>query len=163
MIKFYTEQLNDKLYSELLPILKASRDEVYAIKEDKTLANSMNLDNVLTSNVNYNYYLEKQRQGLLHISTARNEKDELVGHWSLVLNFHGQSKNLLIANCENLHIIKEYRKGDNAKRFMIYTEDVLRKKGVKQINFGVNPQLGTDNMLKRAGWSLDEIVFTKGL
>ena len=86
-----------------------------------------------------------------------------MGHWSLVLNFHGQSKNLLIANCENLHIIKEYRKGDNAKRFMTYTEDVLRKKGVKQIYFGVNPQLGTDNILKRAGWSLDEIVFTKGL
>lgn len=162
MIKFYTEKLDNKLYVELLPILKASMDEVYLIKEDKTLANSMNLDNVLTSNVNYQHYLEKQRQGLLHISTMRYN-DILVGHWSLVLNFHGQSKNLLIANCENLHILKEYRKNDNAKKLMIYTENALRKRGVKQIYFGVNPQLGTDNMLKRAGWSLDEIVFTKGI
>ena len=163
MIKFYTEKLDDKLFKELLPLLKLSRDEVYKIKPDPTLANSMILDSITNNNVNYAYYLEKQRQGLFNISTMRNEKDELVGHWSLVLNYHGQSKNLLIANCESLHIIKEYRKDNNAKNFMKYVEDTLKKKGVKQIYFGVNPQLKTEILLKRLGWSLDEIVFTKGL
>jgi hypothetical protein len=86
-----------------------------------------------------------------------------VGHWSLVLNYHGQSKNLLIANCENLHIIKEYRKDNNAKNFMKYVEDTLKKKGVKQIYFGVNPKLKTDILLKRLGWNLDEIIYTKPL
>jgi hypothetical protein len=89
--------------------------------------------------------------------------NKLVGHWSLNLNYHAQSKDLLIANCENLHILKEYRKDNNAKNFMKYVEDSLRKKGVKQIYFGVNPQLKTDILLKRSGYSLDEVVYTKGL
>lgn len=162
MIKFYTEKLDDKLFKELLPLLKLSRDEVYTIKEDKTLANSMILESIEDNLVNYNYYLEKQREGMLHISTIR-DNEVLVGHWSLILNYHAQSKNFLIANVENLHIIKEYRRDNNSKKFMNYTEESLKKKGVKQIYFGVNPQLKTDKLLSMLGWSLNEVIYTKGL
>lgn len=158
-----SETLTLDLCRELLPLLKASRDEVYMSKDDTTLGESMSLEDFATSNVNFAYYLEKQRQGLFHVSVMRDDSGAVVGHWSLVLNFHGQSKDLLIANCENLHILKEHRHSSNAKQLMTHAEDALRRRGVKQIYFGVNPALRTDLLLKRAGWSLDEIVFTKGL
>lgn len=162
MINFYTEKLDDKLFAELLPILKQSRDEVYMAKENKTLALSMNLDTINDNNVNYKHYLEKQRQGLLNICTVR-DGDKLVGHWTLILNYHGQSKDYLVANCENLHIIKEYRKNNNSKNFMSYTESVLKKKGVNIIHFGVNPKLNTDRLLRMQGWSTEEVILSKEL
>ena len=162
MIKFYNERLDLKLFEELIPILKASRDEVYSIKQDTSLSDSMVLESLENNNVNYNHYLQKQNEGLLHISTIR-DNGKLVGHWTLLLTFHGQSKNFLIANCENLHIIKEYRKDNNSKNFMSFVENELKKRGVKQIYFGVNPQLKTDILLKRLGWTLNEVILTKGL
>lgn len=158
-----TEALTPALCVELLPLLEASKREVYGIKRDSTLSDSMSFENVKETSVNFPYYLEKQREGMFHLSALRDPNGKLIGHWSLVLNFHGQSKELLIANCENLHIIKEHRGTSDAKRLMEHAQDALRKRGVKQIYFGVNPQLKTDALLRRAGWALDEIVYTKGL
>lgn len=162
MINFYTEKLDDALFSELLPILNESRDEVYMAKENKSLALSMELDTINNNNVNYKYYLEKQRQGLLNICTIR-DGNKLVGHWTLILHYHEQSKGYLVANCQNLHIIKEYRKNNNSKNFMSYTESVLKKKGVKIIHFGVNPKLNTDRLLRMQGYSTEEIILSKEL
>lgn len=163
MIKYYTEELNDKLFKELLPLLDLAKKEVYDIKDNKALSNSMVLESIENNNVNYFYFLELQKKGMLNICTIRNEKNELVGHWTLNLTFHPQSKNLLIANCQNLFIIKEYRKNNNAINFIKYTEEVLKKRGVKSITFGVNPQLNTDRLLKMLGYSIEEIVLSKEL
>lgn len=159
MIKFYTEKVTDKLIKELIPIWEESKEEVYYNKDDKTLYDNIDLEKL---NINFKYYYEKQRENMLHISTVRFN-NKLIGYWCLVLMFHNQSVNLLIANCENLHIIKEYRKNNIAKDFIKFTEESLKKRGVKQIYFGVNPQLKTDLLLKRLGYSINEIVMTKGI
>lgn len=163
MINFYQEQLTPKLFEELLPLLDLAKKEVYDIKENQALSKSMVLESINNNNVNYNYFYELQKIGMLNICTIRNDKNELVGHWTLNLTFHPQSKNLLIANCQNLFIIKEYRKNNNAIKFIKYTEDVLKKRGVKSIIFGVNPQLNTDRLLKILGYSIEEIVLSKEL
>lgn len=163
MINFYTEDLNDKLFKELLPLLDMAKKEVYDIKDNQALSKSMVLNSIDDNNVNYNYFKDLQSKGLLNICTMRNEKNELVGHWTLNLSFHPQSKNLLIAYCQNLFIISEYRKNNNSIRFIKYTEEVLKKRGVKSIFFGVNPMLNTDRLLKMLGYSIEEIVLSKEL
>ena len=141
-------------------MLKASAEEVYSIKDDKTLYNSLELDNIISSKVNYNFFLTKQQNGLLNICTMRDD-DKLIGHWSCILNHHVQSNDLLIAETQNIHVLKEYRA--SSIKFMKYTEDVLKKRNVKLLYLAVNPQLKQENLLNKMGFSLDEIVYTKGL
>lgn len=162
MINFYREKLNQKLYEELLPLFKISVEEVYKPKANQTLYNALELDNIVSSKVNYKYYLEKEQQGLLNICTMRNEKGELVGHFSTILNFHSQVKDLLIATTQNIHVLKEYR-GKNSKDFMLFTEEILKKRGVKLLYLAVNPALKQEGLLEHMGFSIDEIVYSKGL
>ena len=161
MINFYNENLTWELFLEGIHIMEKSKEEVYLNKDDLTLFNNMNFNNIDFVKGLFESRLELQNQGLLHLSTMRYN-EQLVGYWCLGMMFHSQADDLLVAKCQNLHIIKEHR-GLNSIKFMKFTEESLKKRGVKQIYFGVNPQLGTDKLLERMKYSLDEVVYTKGL
>lgn len=161
MITFQREKLTYKLYEELLPLLKESNEEVYYPKENKTLAKSLQLSNINNSSVNYKFFQEKENMGFLNICTMR-EKGKLIGHWSCVLNYHAQSKELLVADTQNIHVLKEYR-GLNSIKFMKFTQEILKKRGVKLLNMAINPQLNQQKLMDYLGFSIDEIIYSKGL
>lgn len=159
MISFYNENLTYQLFNEILPLLNLSREEVYDIKENKLLSKTMKLS-YDEHNVDINHFLNKQVNNMLHISTIR-DNGKLIGYWVLNMSYHNQNKDLLTASCSNIHILKEYRKNDIAVKFIKFTEEQLKTRGVKIIYFGVNPQLKTDRLLRRIGYKLDEVIMTK--
>lgn len=161
MITFQRETVSKELYEDMLPLMRASAEEVYSKKGNTVLYNSMELDNIISSKVDYNFYLQKEQQGLLNICTMRDGK-KLAGHWSCLLNYHAQSKDLLIAETQNIHVLKEYR-GENSKNFMKFTEEMLKKRGVKLLYMAINPALNQQSLMEYMGFTLDEIVYSKGL
>lgn len=156
-MNYYVENLTPQLFAEIKPFLIKSREEVYIIKEDNILPEMMGNT---VNYIDYNYFYNLQNSNNLLICTVR-DNGILVGYWGLSLIHHQQSNNVFVAKSINIYVEKEYRKNNISINLIKFTEDVLKRIGINQIQFGVNPQLKTDKLLKRLGYNLDEVVYQK--
>lgn len=161
-MNFYIEKLNNNLFEELFPIFQESLIEVYGNKDNQILAKSLKVVSIYNTNIDYNFFLQRQLDGKLNICTAR-ENGKLVGYHVCLIDRHTQSKDLLVGTVQHVHVLKEYRKDNNGSNFLKFVEKVLKEKGVKLLFMAVNPKLKTDKLLERMGFTIDEIVYSKGL
>lgn len=157
MIQFHKEYLNKYFFEEIKPLLMMACKEVYKEKE-----NDIMFEKFKENNIDYDYFLNKQNEGKLFITTIR-DNNKLVGYWALEYFKHSQSNNIIVANNQTIYVLPEYRKNNISVDFIKFTEDLLKKYGVDQIFVGVNPNLKTDILFKRLKYSLNEVIMSKKL
>lgn len=155
MYSFNIEKFSEKLLKEMLPIVEESKKEVYLTKNVKKIGENVDIDT--------NLFLFLEEQGNLIVFTLR-KNDKLIGYYILFKHNHRHAKNVIVANCENIHILKQYRNGNLSKDFISNCEKELKRMNVNLIQFGINTNMKAMNrFLKMNGFKEDEIIYIKEL
>lgn len=142
MITYQEEKLSD-MFDEYKEVSKAHWAEIGA---------HPNL------NIDWDVYLALEKSGALHITTVRDSKS-LVGYVVHILVPHPHYKDRIIAENDNMFLLKEYRKG-----FAGYT---LMKNAIKNLKTKANiitmrtKELDVyKNIMKRLKLKPSEYVFS---
>lgn len=158
-MKIQTEKLDFKLCFEILPLLDEAKH--YAYSEESLIFKKMITDDKVLTNVDFDFYLWLEKENKLHITTLRNEKNELVGHFTLTISSHAQCKDLIVANTQNVIISEKYRSYKLIKEMFEHTERELKKRGVEVIYLGVDSQSRINTLFQRLQYKNTEIMYTK--
>lgn len=154
MFIFKLETFSENLYREMLPIIEESFKEVY-VNQMTGLGDELKVDK--------DYYHSLQNSGNLKAYTIRNG-DKLIGYYVLFIYKHQHSSNIIIANCENIHILKEFRKMNISNWFISNCENSLKKCGISLLKFGVGVnKKSSQRFLKMAGFKEEETIYVKEL
>ena len=110
-------------------------------------------------NVNWSLYETLEANGMLHLTTVRND-GILVGYCSFVLTnlAHYQEENF--ANSDAFFLHKEHRKGFTGYKLLKIAIDYIKDRGFK--NFGITVKVNQDypTLMKRLGFQPAELVYT---
>lgn len=150
------EVLDLRLCNELDQLLYDAKLEVYSNKENQNL-----FEEFKKRNPDYQNFLYLQKKGHFQICCLRNNR-QLVGFHASTFFDHGQAKGLKCGYVDTCFVKKEFR-GIKSLELIEFAELQIKKNGVKYIYWGVNPKLGTDKLLEKLNWKLDEVVYTKEL
>lgn len=161
MITIQVEDLNHDFFIEASDLMKESARLTKKGFESINQVLDKGKDTLI--NVDFTYYYEMGKSGLIHLSTVRDD-GKLVGLWCLLLAYHHQAKGFLTAKTDIIYVCNEYRNNGTVKQLMSFTEEKLKNRGVKQLFFGLNTQndvQSINNMLERSGWKLGEYIYDK--
>ena len=151
------EVLDAYLIKELEQLLHDAKIEVYSNKDNVNL-----YDDILKSKADYQHYLFLQKKGVFQICCLRDDNKKLVGFHASSFFYHTQAKDVKCAYVDTCYVKPKFR-GISSVKLINFAELQIKKKCVKYIYWGVNPKLGTQNLLEKMNWKLDEVVYTKEL
>lgn len=158
-MKIQTEKLTIPLCFEILPLLDEAKE--YAYEKESSLYKKMITDDKVKTNVDFDYYLYMQKHDKLHITTLRNDENELVGHFTLTISNHVQCTDLVVANTQNVIVSEKYRSYSIIKQMFKHTEEELKKIGVEVIYLGVDHKSRINKLFQKLGYKTHEIIYTK--
>ncbi len=151
MEKFQLEKASPELFEEMLPLLTLHYKSVAHFQD-------------IEFSPDYQTYLKLAEIGMLRIFTAREEKgNALIGYAVFFVRPNLHYKNSLQAVQDILFIHPEAR--GFGKRFIEWTEDVLRAEGVQAVYHHVKakPDLNFSPLLERIGYTLVDLIWAKRL
>lgn len=108
-------------------------------------------------------YDRMQEAGLMAGFTIRDEDNELVGYAAYDLYYEPYNKGDMAATQDGLFIREDCRLGSLGARFLRYTEDQLKAKGVKRIYQGITRSNDFGRLLIRMGYTEATIIYAKEL
>lgn len=156
-LTYNQEFFDNNLLTQLRPLGEASKNEVYDSKNNKIFANNVKV--LYNDTVDFDNLLLSQKQGNLIVFTLRS--DNIVGYAAASLEKHYQCNHLVFATFLSIYVKPEFR--PYSIRFIKFCEENLKNMGVNAVQFGVNPNLKTDKVLKFLGYEVDEVIMIKTL
>lgn len=144
MIEFYEEPNPTAVFAEVHDLLLAHKEEV------STFGEGIPLD------PDWDMYEKLSELGMFHVVTARTKDGTIVGYSStfMVRHMHYAFK---MANNDIIYLKPEYR--GYGIRLIRFTEDCLKRKGVKFSSIGIKPHIDFSPVVKRAGYELLESIY----
>lgn len=100
-------------------------------------------------------------QGLVHIPTARNAANELVGYWIFFVTPNLHYMDIKTAYNDIFYLRKLYRKGHNGLRFARFMLDSLKLLNVDEVYCGTKLQQDYGPIFERLGFAPIERIYTK--
>jgi GNAT superfamily N-acetyltransferase len=149
-LTFQAEPFSPALLDEMQPYFHAHWKEI-ALLQDK-----------IPLDPDWGKYEEVNRQGKLHILTAR-DGTKLVGYHVAFIDPHHHYKSTLFATTDIFYLAPEYRKGANGIKLFARLEEELRKIGVKKMVTITKLHSNVGPIFQRLGWTHVENTFTKWL
>lgn len=149
MIDFQIEPFSDRLYAEVLPLLKEHYRE---LRGDKGPVFSPDTQR----------YWWMANNGLLRIATARIG-DKLVGYCVNLLSKGLHYSETVYAGNDIFYLAPSVRTGATAIRFIEFVEQDLKTIGVHVAQWHVKPHPDFSPLLRRKGYHLLETIWEKNL
>ena len=110
---------------------------------------------------NFDQYIELEHNGVLHIITGRNEKNELVAYWMGFIFPHPQNKKVLSAFDDVYWVRKDYR-GITVLRLYKFLESYYDELGVNRSYHLVRPDLNRlGQIIEKLGYKKSEEMYLK--
>lgn len=147
-ITFQTESF-DAFWPEAVPLLQRHREE----SASKVITEKLTVDTAL--------YQKMDASGILHITTARDDK-KLVGYAVYILSPTNQHyKGMATAESDAFFLLPEYRRGWDGLRMLQHAESMLVSRGVVLISqrFPVSHDYGA--LFRRMGYRLEEHLYMR--
>jgi len=135
-IQLEIDELSLKHYAEIAP--------------DKSFPLALQLDR----------YAILEKAGMLKIYSARLEDGKLAGYQSFLLSI-SMHYGYFQAHQDTLYIDPVYR--GHGLSFLSYCDDELKKIGVQIVRQSVTPKRDFSPVLKRLGYTLEEVQYTRRL
>jgi GNAT superfamily N-acetyltransferase len=110
--------------------------------------------------VDFAYYADAARAGILHVMVARNE-GELVGYHSTFVRPHVRYKSTLMGFVDVYFLHKDFRRGSTGIRLLRAAEQSLKARGVKKILTGTKLSLDRGKVFEHLGYHAAETTYTK--
>lgn len=108
----------------------------------------------------WNTYISLYNMGMVKTMTIRDE-GKLVGYYNVLIAISPHHKKMLCATCDVFFVLKEYRKGMLAIKFLKYVEKTLKNYGINVLSLNTTSEKPLTKLLERLGWTFTECVFTK--
>lgn len=112
--------------------------------------------------VDHDSYAALEREGALHVVTAR-EAGRIVGYHISIVKTHLHYKNDLHGFTDVYYIEPAHRQGWVGVKLFKYVEKTLKARGVKKLFTGTKLHLDMSRLFERMGWQETERLFTKVL
>ena len=146
---FQTEEFNDGLIEEMMPLLQEHYLEISHYKD-------------IPLNPDYETYKRVFSLGLMRVFTARNLVDsKLIGYNVMLIRNNMHYKDSLQAVQDIIYIDKTKR-GFGLK-FISWCDDELRKQGIQVVYQHMKAAQSFGPMLERMGYELVDLIFAKRL
>lgn len=110
--------------------------------------------------VDYDTYAALDACGRLHIVTVR-EGRRLIGYHCATIGAHLHYKDDLFACSDVYFLLKEYRKGRTGIKMFKFTEESLKRLGVKKIVMNTKLYLDQSRIFEHLGYRETERIWTK--
>lgn len=149
MVDFRIEPFSDRLYAEVLPLLK---DHYRELRGEDGPAFSPDTQR----------YWWMANNGLLRIATAYDGKT-LVGYCVNLLSKGLHYSETIYAGNDIFYLKPDYRKGTTALSFIDFVERDLATIGVHVSQWHVKPNPDFSPLLRRRGYHLLETIWEKNL
>jgi GNAT superfamily N-acetyltransferase len=150
MIQFRTE-LFASFVKDARPLFTLHWEEL-ALNKDKI---KLSLD--------YSKYEKAEKDGLLHIVTAR-DKGQLVGYYTAAILPHLHYSDAgLMASTDMYFMLPEYRKGNNGALFLVAIEKTLKDRGVKKVYISCKAHHDLSPLFEALGYTFSDKMFTRML
>jgi len=144
----YQTETFDAVITEIQPLLQKHWEDV-ALNQDKVKLNP-----------NWRAYQFLEREGALHITTARN-KGRLVGYVIYLLSNWLHYKEEVLADGDIFWLDPDYRKGMTGVRLLKEAEQSLIARGVTAISNKVKLHKDVGRVFERLGYTPIERVYMK--
>ena len=115
-------------------------------------------DNILLD-VNYKAYFKLEALDRLEVHTIRDDK-KLIGYSLWMLFHHMHYKTSLTATSTLIYVIPEYRKGLLGYKFIKWSIEKIKKRGVQRILMGIKPDHDFGKILERLGATYFEKIYS---
>lgn len=107
-------------------------------------------------------YRDLYRKQLLHIVTARTEKEMVGYHLAIVVTHHPHNASAgPYATTDMFYILPEHRKGGTGAKLLIAAEVALTKLGVKRMAISTKLHSSQQKLFEALGWTATDLVFHK--
>ena len=137
----------DVAYKDAGPLLQAHYEEIAQARD------------IIKLDPDLNHYRAQERAKKLEVHTARFD-DELVGYSVWLIGPHLHYKDSLTAKSDLLFIDKRYRAGMLGVKFIKWTADKIRERGVQRILMNTKKSLDFGLILERYGFVPLETVYS---
>ena len=121
---------------------------------------------VIPLDMDWSAYAELERQGVLHVVTARTPSGMLVGYFLSFVRMHLHYRTSLTAFEDMFFLLPSWRRGWNGVRFFQFVEASWRERGVERaaISYKLHFRHGrVGRLLTYLGWQATETNYTKYL
>ena len=146
-MKYQIEKVSD-CKKEVLPLIQKHWAEI-ALNQD-----------LIKLNPDWDMYNKLESLGMLYAYTAR-EGDKLVGYFTVVATKGLHYVDHVLAACDIIFILPEYRKGRAGANLIKYAEKDLKAKGVSVLAINTKDHAPFDKLLQRLDYSLAERLYSK--
>lgn len=148
-IEMYREQLSPTLISEMMPLLKAHRDEL-CVYDDFEL------------DPQWDSYYQLQGAGGLRVFTARFES-ELIGYaaYAVHQNLHYSARRHAVQDV--LFLRADFRGKMAGYMFIKFIDEMLQQEGVHVVSQHVKVHMDWGRLLERVGYQQVEKIYEKRL
>lgn len=142
------ERLSDKLIEELVPLTELSFVESKMLPDQKYKPD-------------WERYLYLDEIEILRSFMARNDKHELVGYISFVLDHEIHTHDYVQAMHDSFFILKQHRAKGLALKMLNYAIDKFKTESIHRVTMSVLPQVDYSRLLLGIGFEQSEVFYTK--
>lgn len=110
----------------------------------------------------YEGYAARDRAGILSLTTAR-DGDQLVGYFLNYVVPSPHYRTTLYGMMDTHYLAPAYRDAQNAMRFFLATEKIMRARGATELLANTKVGLDASALFERLGWRRAAITYAKSL
>lgn len=116
---------------------------------------------VLSPEIDYNYYLMLDSQGFLRCVTARDDHGKLIGYLICIITHMTHSLSHEIAKSDAFFVVRDFRKAGVGVNLLQTMEDSLLESGIDVLAIGMKTKHSFDSLLVGQGFEEVERVYAK--